>query len=971
MFVAVCLSARRWLLHDGPARCRVPGWGLGAICVVLAPSAVALSQPETAADPTPTAADQRFFEEQIRPLLVEHCQGCHGVKKQQNGLRLDSRAFVLKGGDSGPAALSRDPDNSLLLRAVGYHDSLKMPPRGPLPATAVAQLRDWVVRGLPWGQDAPPTPAPGVAEARSHWAFQPLHRPPVPPGEGLREPASADRAIDSFIGQRLQQAGLTPAPPADRRTLIRRASFDLLGLPPEPEQVARFQADPRPTATAFAQVVDELLQSPHYGERWGRHWLDLARYADNKGYVFFEEQTHPWGYTYRDWVIRAFNEDLPYNQFVVAQLAADQLPPAERDRHLPALGFITIGGHFVNNIHDIFDDRIDVVTRGLMGLTVTCARCHDHKFDPIPQSDYYALYGVFRSSSEPLVPPRLAGPVPETEEFEFFEQELANRYQRLQAFLRQKHQALTSGGRQRFAEYLLAAHASRDQPSTEDFMLLIPEGDLHPTVVQRYWLTLQKTRRSSDPFWRIWHTLAALPTDDFPRQAAAALEALRQPAEGLPPVNSLALAAVTQPVPATLAEVAQRLGELLKSLDTRWQQSLAPAGAAASLTPAGFPEPEAEALRQWLYGPEAPANMPYNTGWGVLTLLPDRAAQGEYQRLLKELENWMIRSPNAPPRAMVLEEAAEPYSPRVFQRGNPNRPGEAVDRRFLSLLSINPPPVFQRGSGRWELAQQIVSPVNPLTPRVLVNRVWQHHFGVGLVKTPSDFGVRSEPPSHPELLDWLAATFVEQGWSLKRLHRLILASDTWQRSSTASDADHRERAQRVDPENRWLWRANRQRHDFETLRDSLYWAAGTLDRSVGGPSVPLLGGPPRRSVYGFIDRLALPGLLRTFDFPSPDSSSAQRDNTTVAPQALFLMNGPLVTEAARLLVNRPEIQGATAGPDRVAALIQRLFARQPTAAEQDLARQFFGDDPAVLQDPEAWQTFGQGLLLTNEFVFSD
>ena len=924
-----------------------------------------------AATPPTSEADRRFFEERVRPLLAEHCHACHGAKKQQSGLRLDSRAAVLKGSDNGPVVVPREPAGSRLLEAIGYADSLKMPPAGPLPAAAVATLREWVERGLPWGLDAGPTPAPAVAEGRQHWAFQPVVRPPVPAEPNLPGVSPAGNEIDRFIGQRLQQAGLAAAPPADRRTLYRRAAFTLLGLPPQPDAVARFEADPRPTPQAFADVVEQLLQSPHYGERWGRHWLDLARYADNKGYVFFEEQTHPWGYTYRDWVIRSLNEDLPYDQFVVAQLAADQLPPAERDRHLAALGFITIGGHFVNNIHDIFDDRIDVVGRGLLGLTVSCARCHDHKFDPIPQSDYYALYGIFRSSPEPLVPPRLPGPIPETEEFELFEQELATRQERLQAFLRKKHHDLTAGGRQRFAEYLLAAHASRDQPSTEDFMLLIPEGDLHPTVVQRYWLALQRTKRNPDALWRVWHTLASLPAENFPQHTAAALESLRAPAEGLPAGNPLVLAALAQPLPANLSEVAQRLGDVMKSVDNRWQQALAAARDAHLPPPVALPEADAEELRQWLYGPEAPANMPFNTGWGVLTLLPDRGAQAEYQKLLKELENWLIRSPGAPPRAMVLDEAAEPYSPRIFLRGNPNRTGATVDRRFLTVLSAAEPAPFQQGSGRLELARQIASSHNPLTARVLVNRVWQQHFGVGLVKTPSDFGVRSEPPSHPQLLDWLAATFMERGWSLKQLHRLLLASDTWQRASVLPDEAARTQAQLADPENRLLWRATRRRHDFETLRDSLLWAAGTLDTRVGGPSIPLLGGPPRRSVYGFIDRLALPGLLRTFDFPSPDSSAAQRDNTTVAPQALFLMNGPLVGEVARLLVNRPEITGVPPGPERVAALVRLLFARPPTAAEQELVDRFFGEDPAARNDPAAWQTLAEGLLLTNEFVFTD
>jgi hypothetical protein len=671
------------------------------------------------------------------------------------------------------------------------------------------------------------------------------------------------------------------------------------------------------------------------------------------------------------------NEDLPYDQFVVAQLAADQLPPAERDRHLAALGFITIGGHFVNNVHDIFDDRIDVVSRGLLGLTTTCARCHDHKFDPISQADYYALYGVFRSSTEPAVLPRLPGPIPEREEFEQFEQELAVRQARLNNFLKERQEIVFRSGRERFAEYVLAAHATRDAPSTEDFMLLIPEGDLHPTVLQRYWLHLQKTRRNNDRVWRAWHALAALPEAEFAARAGEVLAQLRAGGAGdggtgdVPPAHPLVVAALSEPPVSTLAEAANRLGGLLKSIDAKWQQLVqAKAGqSAGGQPPTALPDPLEEELRLVLYGADAPANMPLTTGWGVLTLLPDRNSQGQYQKVLKELEEWMIRAPGAPARAMVLQDEAQPYNPRIFLRGNPNRAADPVPRRFLQVLADSDQP-FAQGSGRLELARAIASPTNPLTPRVMANRVWQQHLGAGLVRTPSDFGVRSEPPTHPELLDWLAARFVAQGWSLKQLHRLIMNSAAYQQSATVTPVAGGADPQTVDSENRLLWRMNRRRLDFESLRDALLWSAGTLDRTVGGPSIPLLGGPPRRTVYGFIDRLSLPGLLRTFDFPSPDSSSGTRDNTTVAPQALFLMNGPFSQQAARQLAALPEITAETTLEGRVRALVRRLFSRPATEEELAIAREFLGTDLAAIT-PETWGIYAHALLLTNEFVFVD
>jgi hypothetical protein len=811
--------------------------------------------------------------------------------------------------------------------------------------------------------------------------------------------------------------------PADRPTLIRRATFGLLGLPPTPAEVAAFEFDPAPTAEAFVKIVDRLLDSPHYGERWGRYWLDVARYADNKGYVFFEEQSYPWAYAYRDWVVRAFNEDLPYDRFLVEQLAADQLPLAADRRSLAALGFLTVGGHFMNNVHDIFDDRIDVVTRGLLGLTVTCARCHDHKYDPIGQADYYSLYGVFRSATEPIVPPRIE-PMPATEAFEYYELGLAERTLRLEKFLAQKHSELVSGARTRVAEYLLAAHASRDQPTTEDFMLLIPAGDVHPVVVQRYWHYLQKTRRQHDPVWAVWHTLAAIPETEFAATAPAVCSKLATGSDPEKLHNPLVVEAVCAKPPASMKEVAERYAELLNRVEKECGVRNAECGVEATAggvrtNPAPtkpapnsalpIPNSALQQLRLVFHAPDAPANFPMVTGWGALTLLPDRESQAVYQKLLKDLEQWMIHGPEAPPRAMVLIDEPTPFEPRIFLRGNPNRLGDQVPRQFVKVLDKSSRP-FSRGSGRLELAQAIADPQNPLTARVFVNRVWMHHFGSGLVKTPADFGVRSDPPSHPELLDSLAATFVSNGWSVKKLHRLIMLSAVYQQASGGRIQDSgfgiQEKTDRQesgvrgqgtrsstlasscqspelhDPENRWLWRFPRRRLDFEGLRDSLLSAAGTLDRTVGGPPVNLLAGSNRRTIYGFVDRLALPGLLRTFDFPSPESTSPKRDETTVAPQALYLMNGPFAQECAKELALRLDVTGETNVARRVAHMHRLLFARPPTDDELRLAAEFLGLTTdgtieslrALSVLPEqatAWERYAQALLLTNEFAFVD
>jgi hypothetical protein len=548
-----------------------------------------------------------------------------------------------------------------------------------------------------------------------------------------------------------------------------------------------------------------------------------------------------------------------------------------------------------------------------------------------------------------------------------------------------------TGARTRIAEYLIAAHASRDQPSTEDFMLLIPQGDVHPMVVQRYWLYLQKTRKQHDPVWSCWHAFAALPENEFAAKSAALCGEISARNDGAHPMNRLVVAALTMTPPQTMKEVAGRYSELFAQIDRKWQDALRQAAESGQPPPQGLADPDEEQLRLVFYGTDAPANVPMVTGWGVLTLLPDREAQAEYQKLLKDLESWMMHGPEAPPRAMVLVDDPIPYEPRVFLRGNPNRTGNIIPRQFIAFLS-DKPQAFQKGSGRLELAQAIASRQNPLTARVLVNRVWLHHFGAGLVRTPSDFGIRSEPPSHPELLDWLAASFMDEGWSLKKLHRRIMLSAVYQQSSNSlpplrkggpggvgsnaelenpeSEIQNRKSPSLIDPENRLLWRMPRRRLDFEALRDSMLAVSGTLDERVGGPSVNLLAGSNRRSVYGFIDRLALPGLLRTFDFPSPDATSAQRDNTTVAPQALYLLNGPLALDCARKVLARPEIAGEKDFLRRIDLLHWLLFSHSGTDDDQKLADEFFGADPAA-RSPALWERYIHALLVTNEFAFVD
>jgi hypothetical protein len=887
----------------------------------------------------PLTPAEQDFERRVRPILVEQCQSCHGPKKQMGGLRLDSREAILKGGDSGPALKTGDPDESRLIRAVRHDGDLKMPPRKKLPPPAIDALAAWVKAGAPW-------PAAERVDLdrdvwKRHWAFQPVRRPPVP---ALRTATHARNPIDRFIVHRLVAKGLSPSAEADRRTLMRRLSFDLVGLPPTPEEVEAFVRDDRPDA--YMRLVDRLLASPRYGERWGRYWLDVARYADTKGYVFFEESDYPWGWTYRDYIIEAFNEDRPYDRFLIEQLAADLLDRGEDNRPLRALGFLALGGRFMNNVHDIIDDRVDVVTRGLMGLTVGCARCHDHKYDPIPTADYYSLYGVFASVHEPNIPPLFQKP-PNTPVYASFEKELIKREKALADFLARKFDEVRRGTRTRAADYMLAAHARRGQPKADDFMLIADGNDLNPTMLSRWQSYLERTARAPHRIWSVWHAFCAVPEKDFPAQASTLATRLKKDRQVHPLVAKL-----LAPAPSSLAELAVGYGKLLNEIDKLWEEEKKKHAGATRLA-----DSDREELRQVLHGADSPANIEPGQ-ISNLELLPDRPAQAELQKLARAVEQWRATGPGAPPRANVLLDLPRPVEPVVFRRGNPNNPGERVVRQLPFILSPGDRQPFRQGSGRLELARAIADRKNPLTARVLVNRLWLHHFGAGLVATPGDFGLRADWPSHPELLDWLAAEFVDSGWSIKHLHRLIVTSGTYRQTSVS-----RLGQEKLDPENALLWRMNRRHLDLEALRDALLSVSGQLDHTIGGPSIKnaLTVEARRRTMYSWVDRLHVPGLFRTFDFPSPDASSPRRDQTLVPQQALFLMNSPFALQAAQRLAERG--QTTKKADERIRQMIQICYGRDADAEEIALARAFIGE--------KDWQRYAQALLLSNEFVFVD
>ncbi len=466
--------------------------------------------------------DAEFFERHVRPVLAENCMSCHGGQKQKAGLRLDSKSGMLKGTDTGRVVVPGDPDASALIQAIRYQNDIKMPPTGKLSDDSIQALTLWIKRGANWPTERQSAAAPS-ASARAHWAFQSVKKPAIPAATSEWQPHNP---VDAFVFAELQSRELSPSEIADRRTLIRRATFDLIGLPPTPEEIKDFVDDPSPTA--FARVVDRLLASPAYGERWGRHWLDVAHYADTKGYLFTQERRFPASYTYRDYVIRAFNEDLPYDQFIIQQLAADQLPLGEDNRALAAMGFLTLGRRFLNKQPDIIDDRINVVTRGLLGLTVSCARCHDHKYDPIPTADYYSLYGVFANSVEPGLPPLIANPHP-TSEAAAFEAELQTRQRKHDEFQAAKREELAAGFRSRAADLMIAATNASLPPGETPHHFLVSHS-LPPRVVQDWKRYLERTRESHHPVFQSWNEFAALSQKDFAARARESqLELQRMP----------------------------------------------------------------------------------------------------------------------------------------------------------------------------------------------------------------------------------------------------------------------------------------------------------------------------------------------------------------------------------------------------------------------------------------------------------
>jgi hypothetical protein len=802
---------------------------------------------DLAAAEATSARNDQLFEGQIRPLLLEKCVKCHGDDKSESGLRLDSRAALMQGGDSGPAIVPGDPAKSLLVSALKHDGGIEMPPGTLLPGDQIAVVEKWIEAGAPWpdgGSAATPkktrTGEP-TDEERRHWSFQPITDPPVPP---VATAGDAVHPIDAFLDAKLAEKRLQSVGPADRRALVRRATFDLTGLPPAPADVDSFEADQSPDA--LAQLVERLLASSAYGERWGRHWLDVVRYADTAGET--GDYPAPLAWKYRNYVIKAFNDDKPYDQFLREQVAGDLLAdPAQPERFaesVTATGYLAISRRFgfdsVNYMHLTYQDTIDTVGQSVLGLTIGCARCHDHKYDPITAADYYALYGIFKST-----------------------------------------------------KYAFPGDEQTKRP-----------GDMTPLVPVDQLAALRK------------------PYDE---QLAAFDAELKQAEEAKKP-----------------------LLEQHKADQQKTGQQKA--------------EPENEELKQ-------------------KTKEADAAIAG-----LKTKKEQLRFNPPFPTAYGVTDGKGE--NVKIQKRGEPTRPGDEVARRFLTVLGGESVPADEPGSGRRQLADWLTRPGNPLTARVIVNRVWQHHFGEGLVVTENDFGIRGSAPTHPELLDWLASRFTEGGWSIKSLHRLIMSSQAYQRSSGQSEA-----CVAVDPGNTLLWRFSRRRLDAEEIRDSLLTVSGRLDSSPGEghpfPAVNTWGysqhrpfmaiyESTKRSVYLMTPRLGRHPFLALFDGADTNASTPDRSVTTVPTQALFWMNDPLVHEASQAFARR--LFGESDPGTRMELAYRMALARRPDAAEVAAGRSFIDrylvglkavDARADQHELLAWAAFARTLFASNEFLYID
>ncbi len=910
-----------------------------------------------------------LFETKIRPVLANNCYVCH-TNAESGGLRLDSREGLLKGGTSGPALVPGDPEKSLLIQAVRQTGDLKMPKGGKLKPAEVEALVEWVKMGAPWTEAAKisvaaPVKGTVTAEQRAFWSFQALKQPAVP---AVKDRAWARTSIDKFVLARLESEGLKPVAAAERRVLIRRATLDLTGLPPTPEDVDAFVSDK--SVNAFEKVVDRLLASPQYGERWGRHWLDVVRYAEDdvrgldpkgRGFMPFSG-----AYVFRDWVIKAFNSDMPYDRFVKAQIAGDLLDGKQQPDVVAGTAMLGQGPWWwdqaepVQGRADERNERVDLVSRGMLGLTVACARCHDHKYDPISQKDYYSLAAVFLNTTYkeyPAVSPA------ETAVWEKQQKKIDDQEEVLSDFLDEQSKLYAEVLSHKTSKYLVAAWKVTGEPKAK-IADAAAEEKVDPEMLDRWIKFLAKPPKHYS-YLKDWQAMVK---------------------SGGTPEQAQFLADNFQNLVLSVLADAKKLKE---------ENDIIKAKADVRKKPRRDAYPnEFETKDQFCPGCDLELKtMPLertNLYLDVFLIDLDSDSDQKPDPGLLSLHDWSLERHFS---AEVLEHVttlrsdiealkkAQPQFPfihgvsdtktngamHVNVRGNPNVAGDEVPAKFPTVLSAEDAPPFTKGSGRLELAEAITN--SPLAARVIVNRVWKWHFGTGLVETPSNFGRMGERPSNPELLEYLAKNFVDSGMSMKKLHRDILLSSVYQLSAESIEPNTEK-----DPGNRLYWRANRQRLEAEEIRDSALFVSGALDlKKAGGPSTDFGDDNVRRTVYCKVSRYHLDNFLQVFDFPNTSVTSEQRFITNVPLQRLFFMNSSFIFKQAELLARRVYDEGSDDA--RIRKAYRLLYGRVPTPAETSAGQDFLKKNPEspgseiAGQPTTAWKEYMRVLLSSNEFEY--
>jgi len=926
-----------------------------SIVAVLAAGSVGMTAPQTV---TPV----QFFESKIRPIFVTRCASCHGEKVQMAGLKLTDPDGFFRGADNGPIVVKGDPAASRIIKAISYEAPIKMPPTGKLDESEIQALKLWVQMGAPW-----PTGPSTVAPARSawdpkrtsHWAFQPVrnYNPP-----SVHECGWVQTPIDQFVLAQLERHELEPAPPADKLTLLRRAKFDLHGLVPTEDEIQEFLSDTAPGA--FERLVDRLLASPRYGEQWGRHWLDVARYADSTGKD--EDVSFDASWRYRDYVIDAFNHDLSYDQFVREQLSGDLMPADQpgrlNTRGIIATGFLALGPRAmaqidkVREVYDTVDEQIDTTSRAFMALSVACARCHDHKFDPISTKDYYSLASIFASTKNyeshgSMLSEMYLSPLAS--------QEVYNQYKEHQDQIKTKQleidaivdpavaRFLAKELRPRLPDYMIAARRVYLEGAT--VTEVARKGGLQEKTLKK-WVDYLKPNDEFRPYLDRWYR--------------ADSSNLRERAEECGRVYDVPF----HPYYEKLMQWEQDVNKAIEQ------------GKGLPKKP-GFGEIDLKAVEERFFFEVAFGKGPFALEASEKDALLSAEERERLIALRKELETLQKSAPAKPPMANAVTDG-EIVEQHVFLRGNHNNPGEIVPKQFPVILAGDHQASIQQGSGRKELGEWLASPNHRLTARVMANRIWQWHFGEGLVRTPDNFGLTGEAPTHPELLDWLARQFVQNGWSIKAMHRLIMLSSVYQLSRNATNE-----ALAADPENRLYSRFAVRRLTVEEMRDSILALDGALNLTMGGKVGVLsreekydkeaLVDPDkerRRSVYISYSRNKLPHTFNLFDFADSTASVGKRNETNIAPQALFMMNSEFINERARSFAKYLLAEVSLNDTARIERAYRVALARDPSPEElsDDLTyiqtyTQRFGAGPSSSLD--AWRSWCHVLISSNEFNY--